>query len=73
MGSFAVAIPREELASIRVPTTLVWGRYDLATPLKVAAAASARYSWPLHVIEDANDDPPVERPDGVLEALRRSA
>jgi pimeloyl-ACP methyl ester carboxylesterase len=74
MGAFAaVPIPSEELAGIRVPTALIWGRHDLATPLKVAAAASARYSWPLHVIEDANDDPPVERPDDVLEALRRSA
>ena len=45
-----------------MPTTLIWGRHDLATPLRVAEAASARYGWPLHVIEDAADDPPVERP-----------
>ncbi|HKY40322.1 MAG TPA: hypothetical protein VJN18_30520 [Polyangiaceae bacterium] len=57
----------------RIPRTLIWGRNDLATPLKVAAVASARYSWPLHMIEDANDDPPVERPDKVLETLRRPA
>lgn len=66
----APAIPPEHLDRIRVPTTLVWGRHDLATPLAVAEAASKRYGWPLHVIEDANDDPPVEQPEALLRALR---
>ena len=64
------AIPPAELARIAVPTTLIWGRHDLATPLSVAEAASARYGWPLHVIEDAADDPPMEQPEAFLEALR---
>ena len=51
-----------------MPVALVWGRADLATPLAVAQAASARHGWPLHVIEDCADDPPVEQP----EALRRA-
>jgi hypothetical protein len=36
----------------------------------VAEAASARHGWPLIVIEDAADDPPLEQPDGFLAALR---
>jgi pimeloyl-ACP methyl ester carboxylesterase len=64
------AIPPPDLARITVPTTLIWGRHDLATPLSVAEAASARYGWPLHVIENANDDPPVEQPEALLRALR---
>ena len=64
------AIPPADLARIVVPTTLIWGRHDLATPLRIAEAASARYGWPLHVIEDAADDPPIEQPEAFLTALR---
>ena len=64
------AIPPADLARIAVPTILIWGRHDLATPLSVAEAASARYGWPLHVIENCNDDPPVEQPEALLRALR---
>lgn len=63
------AIPPAELERIAVPTTLIWGRHDLATRLSVAAAASKRYGWPLHVIEDAADDPPIEQPQAFLKAL----
>jgi pimeloyl-ACP methyl ester carboxylesterase len=66
------AIPEAELAAITVPTFLIWGRHDLATPLAVAQAASARYGWPLEVIEGAADDPPIEQPAAFLEALRRA-
>lgn len=64
------AIPPAELATIAVPTTLIWGRHDLATRLPVAEAASARYGWPLHVIENAADDPPIEQPEAFLKVLR---
>jgi pimeloyl-ACP methyl ester carboxylesterase len=64
------AIPRSELAGMTVPTTLIWGRHDRATPLSVAAEASAQFGWPLHVIEDCNDDPPVEQPEALLRTLR---
>ena len=64
------AIPPADLARIAVPTTLIWGRHDLATPLAVAEEASARYGWPLHIIENCNDDPPVEQPEALLRALR---
>jgi pimeloyl-ACP methyl ester carboxylesterase len=73
MEQFAFpAIPDADLQKIAVPTALIWGRHDLATPLSVAEAASARYGWPLHVIEDAADDPPIEQPEAFLEALRAS-
>jgi hypothetical protein len=35
----------------------------------VAEEASARYGWPLHIIENCNDDPPVEQPEALLRAL----
>ncbi len=70
MGRFGVpAIPPADLAEITVPTHLIWGRYDLATPLRVAEAASVRYGWPLQVIEDAADDPVIEQPEAFLRAL----
>lgn len=65
-----LAIPPGELARIAVPTTLIWGRHDLATPLGVADEASRRYGWPLHVIENAADDPPMEQPEAFLNVLR---
>jgi pimeloyl-ACP methyl ester carboxylesterase len=71
IGQFAAApIPPEDLARIDVPTTLVWGRHDLATPLHVAEAASARYGWPLHVVEDAGDEPFLDQPEAFLDVLQ---
>jgi pimeloyl-ACP methyl ester carboxylesterase len=66
----ASAIPSGDLDRITVPTTLIWGRHDLGVRLDVAEAASARYGWPLHVIENARDDPAIERPEAFLDALR---
>ena len=71
MTQFGIpAIPAADLMRIAVPTTLIWGRHDLATQLPIAEAASARYGWPLHVIEDAADDPPIEQPELFLKTLR---
>lgn len=64
------AIAPADLMRITVPTTLIWGRHDLATQLSVAEAASARYGWPLQVIENAADDPPIEQSEAFLAALR---
>ena len=64
------AIPPMDLARIAVPTTLISGRHDLVTQLQVAEVASASYGWPLHVIEHAADDPPMEQPEAFLKALR---
>jgi len=66
------AIPSDDLARISVPTALIWGSHDLATSLSVARAASERYGWPLHVIDNAADDPPMEQPEAFQDALRAS-
>lgn len=59
-----------ELARITAPTTLIWGREDLAIPLAIAEAAGDRYGWPLRVIDGCADDPPVERPEELVALLR---
>ncbi|MEZ5936558.1 MAG: alpha/beta hydrolase [Alphaproteobacteria bacterium] len=64
------AISADDLARIVVPTTLIWGRHDRATPLSVAETASARFGWPHLVIENCADDPLMERPKSLLRALR---
>lgn len=69
LQEFGVPISGADLASITVPTALVWGRHDLATPLSVAEAASAQLGWPLHVVDDAGDDPPLEQPAEFVAAL----
>jgi pimeloyl-ACP methyl ester carboxylesterase len=66
------AISPAQLARISVPTALVWGRHDLATPLSAAIEASARFGWPLHVIDDAGDEPTIERPQEFLKVLHAS-
>jgi pimeloyl-ACP methyl ester carboxylesterase len=62
-------IAPEELARIAVPTTLIWGRHDRVMRLRIAEAASARYGWPLQVIEDAGHFV-VEQLEAFLRALR---
>ena len=63
-------IPRDELDGIATPTTLIWGRHDRALRLSIAERASARHGWPLHVIDDAADDPARDQPEAFLRALR---
>lgn len=63
------AIPSDDLTGIDIPTDLIHGRYDLQVRLRTAEAASVRYAWPLHVIEDCRDDPAVEQPQAFLDAL----
>jgi ubiquinone/menaquinone biosynthesis C-methylase UbiE len=71
MEQFGIlAIPTADLARIAVPTILIWGRQDLATPLSVAQAASRRLGWPLYVVDNAADDPPLEQPEAFLKAVR---
>jgi pimeloyl-ACP methyl ester carboxylesterase len=64
-------IPESILRRIDVPTTLIWGREDRATPLAVAERTHASYGWPLHVIDGAADDPTIEQPEIFLKVLRR--
>ncbi|MCZ7527071.1 MAG: alpha/beta hydrolase [Acidimicrobiia bacterium] len=68
-----VGLPRidpGDLDRIQVPTVLIWGRHDEALKLKIAEAASERHGWPLHVVEDAADDPPRDQPGAFVRALR---
>jgi pimeloyl-ACP methyl ester carboxylesterase len=65
----ASPIPAQDLDRIAVPTSLIWGRHDVGMRLDVAEAASVRYGWPLHVIENARDDPAIEQPAAFLAAL----
>src|SRR5699024_10633114 len=62
------AMPHDVLAGITTPTILIWGRHDLATPLTVAQSASRARGWPLHVVDDAGDDPALEQPDAFVAA-----
>ena len=62
-------IPPEELARIGVPTTLIWGRQDRVMPLATAQEASARYGWPLQVIDDAGHFLALDQPEAFLRAL----
>ena len=71
MEQFGIpAIPEAVLARIAAPTSLIWGRHDSIVPLSVAEAASTRYRWPLHVIENAGNEPAIEAPEAFLRALR---
>src|SRR6266536_2985140 len=62
-------IPPEELARIDVPTALIWGRQDRVMPVGTAQRASARYGWPLHVIDDAGHFLVAEQHEALLIAL----
>lgn len=72
MRAMSGKIPGTELEKINVPVTLIWGRHDKANKLKVAVNASKKFGWPLHVIEDARDDPKLEKPKAFVEALQSS-
>jgi pimeloyl-ACP methyl ester carboxylesterase len=62
-------IPPEELARIDLPVTLIWGRQDRVMPLADAQEASARYRWPLDVIDDAGHFLGADQPEAFLRAL----
>jgi len=63
-------VPDAELRRSVVPIALLWGRHDRFVPLGLAADASARLGWPLHVIDDAGHVPHLERTEAFLDALR---
>jgi pimeloyl-ACP methyl ester carboxylesterase len=69
IAGFGVEIPKTDLAHIDVPTTLIWGRHDMATPLRVAETANRALGWPLIVIDEAADDPGFDQPEAFLDAL----
>ena len=53
-----------------MPTSLIWGRHDRVMRLRIAEAASARYGWPLHVIEDAGHFSAADQPEAFRAALQ---
>ncbi|CAN5495704.1 alpha/beta hydrolase [soil metagenome] len=63
-------ISKNELATIHVPVTLIWGRHDRANRLSIAAKASKRFGWPLHIIENCRDDPKLEQPNDFIKAIQ---
>jgi pimeloyl-ACP methyl ester carboxylesterase len=63
-------IPPQDLERIAVPTTLIWGRQDRVMPLRTAQEASARYGWPLQVIDDAGHFLVADQPEAFLAALQ---
>ena len=68
MKGFGKAIPDADLASISVPTAMIWGREDLQVNVAVAEKAARRFGWPLHVIDECADDPVVEQPAAFMKA-----
>jgi pimeloyl-ACP methyl ester carboxylesterase len=69
METMSGPIAPSDLMGIETPVTLVWGRHDRAIPLTIAETASARYGWPLVVIEDCADSPPIEQPEALVRVL----
>ena len=63
-------VPEEQLRSIQVPVSLIWGRHDRVMPFRYAERASAAYGWPLYPIEEAGHLPFVEQPVAFEAALR---
>jgi pimeloyl-ACP methyl ester carboxylesterase len=70
LAEFAAPIAPERLDRIDVPTSLIWGREDIAIPVRVGEAAAARHGWPLRIVDDAGDDPPLDQPAIFLDELR---
>ena len=69
MQGVAAPLTDSQLAQIRLPTLLICGRHDRVTPLQVSRSASERFGWPLRIIEEAADEPPLEAPDAFAKAL----
>jgi pimeloyl-ACP methyl ester carboxylesterase len=58
------------LASLQIPTTIIWGEYDLiAPPAAGAAMAELLPQAQLHVVAGSGHLPHQEQPDQVIEAL----
>lgn len=73
MGKIGVTkIPEEELKTIHLPVTLIWGRHDRANSLKIALNANKTFGWPLHIIEKCRDDPKLEQPNAFVNAVLSS-
>jgi pimeloyl-ACP methyl ester carboxylesterase len=65
----AQPIEEDVLGRITVPTTLIWGRDDTIVPVSVGEAASARYGWPIRVLENTGNEPAIEDPAAFVKAV----
>jgi pimeloyl-ACP methyl ester carboxylesterase len=65
----ACRIPDDQLRSIEVPVSLIWGERDRLMPFRIAQGASSRYGWSLYPIDDCGHGPQIERPDRLGDAL----
>ncbi len=70
MEEFGAKTPELTLARITVPTELIWGRHDLAIPLRIAQSAARVFGWPLHIIEDCADEPSLDQPEALVAVVR---
>jgi pimeloyl-ACP methyl ester carboxylesterase len=66
----AKQIPDADLQGIDPPVALLWGKRDRMAPLRIAELASAKFGWPLHVVDDAGHVPHIEQPEAFLHALQ---
>lgn len=62
-------IPEPDLRRIEAPMALIWGRHDRVMKLRIAEAASARFGWPLQVLEDSGHACCWDQPDAFADAL----
>lgn len=62
-------IPDAELARIRCPVGVIWGRDDRMVPLPKAAATAERLRWAMQVVDDAAHVPHLERPQRFLSCV----
>lgn len=65
-------VPAAELASITVPTSLLWGTGDRMVPVRIGRQASAAHGWPLDIVAGGGHVIHLERPDAFLEVLRQA-
>ena len=52
-----------------MPVALIWGRNDRVMRFRIAEEASARFGWPLYLLDDCGHVSSVERPQAFVEAL----
>jgi pimeloyl-ACP methyl ester carboxylesterase len=63
-------IPQEQLASIKVPVSMIWGTEDRLMRFPIAERAAETFGWPLYPIASCGHGPHIEHPDAFVEALR---
>lgn len=65
------ALPREKLAALASPVTVVWGGLDNVLPVRQADDLPAH--WSLRLFPDLGHMLPEEAPDAMLEIIRETA